>query len=243
MAGAKNTISNNIAQRRRAIYMGLKQYLEGDDLLNAMCIWQQQYAHLPKFAITNFVRRITDQTSLSNNRAAVHLSLTSSLMLADDNLGEDPLPGMRRYLGDRLGTAKAEAILGGAESDSDTTQESVEQTDRIRVFEQLLGHFLNRIAELDSYAVRAVKTRLLQSVPDIVSDDETLTALNSWLQGQNSYLQITLDGGQLQPLLHSAYVAACDRLGPVQTDQLLTDALNVVERTHAGRRFSPRELL
>lgn len=243
MAAANNNTSDSIAHRRRAIFMGLKQYLQGDDLLNAMCLWQQHYAHLPKFAITNFVWRITDQTSLSGNRAAVHLSLTSSLMLAADNLGEDPLPQMRRYLGERLSAAEADAILGGAATDASDANETVNQTDSMRVFEQLLGHFLNRIAELDTYAVREVKSRLLQSLPEIVSDDDTLTALNSWLQGQSRHLQITLDGGQLQPLLHVAYVAACDRLGPVQADQLLTEALGVAESSQAGRRFSPRELL
>jgi hypothetical protein len=165
MAARQNTV-NCVSQRRKAIYKGLSQYLTGDDLLNAMCIWQQEYSQLPKFAITNFVRRITEHTGLANERAAIHLSLTSSLMLGEDNLGTDPLPDMRHYLGKRVGAAEAETIMGRSNG-VPVTAETGAAPDSTLVFELLLNDFLRRIAISDPGAARQVRNSLLHSLPDM----------------------------------------------------------------------------
>ncbi|MEX2516133.1 MAG: hypothetical protein WD572_04350, partial [Gammaproteobacteria bacterium] len=170
---------DSVSQRRRAIHMGLKQYLQGDDLMNAMCIWQQDYAQLPKFAITNFVRRITDETKQSGMRAAIHLSVTSSLMLDEDNLGPDPFPDMRRYLTGRVGAAEAEEMLGGSGSLLD---DGAEQTDSVKVFELLMQTFLEKINRVNPNAGRELRSTLLRSLADMSLNDATLEAATSWLQ-------------------------------------------------------------
>lgn len=230
----------DISRRRRAIYMGLKQYLEGDDLLNALCIWQQHYSQLPKFAITNFVRHITKDTSLADSRAAIHLSLTSSLMLNEDSLGRDPLTDMRRYLGSRRGNSEAEAILGGsAAAPANTTSRS----DDIQVFEILMNSFFTGIADSYQTAVADVRSALLRRLPELIQDPIQLLAVSDWLQNGGQTLQANLNAGQLQQILHAAYVVTCDRLGPVRADQCLSRALDTAEHSDAGRRRSPREWL
>ncbi|MCS3902509.1 hypothetical protein J2T55_000513 [Methylohalomonas lacus] len=229
--------ATDIPRRRRAIYMGLKQYLEGDDLLNALCIWQQHYSRLPKFAITNFVRRITENTGLASSRAAIHLSLTSSLMLNEDSLGPDPLADMRHYLGSRLGDSEAESILGGSTNAPD---DGARRSDNIQVFEILMNSFFTGISDSQQTAVADVRSALLRRLPELIRDPNQLQAISDWLRDGKRTLQAELDAGQLQQLLHAAYVVACDRLGPVRTDQCLTRALDTAERSDAGRRQSPR---
>lgn len=237
---AISNATNSISQRRKAICKGLSQYLTGDDLLNAMCIWQQEYSHLPKFAITNFVRRVTEHTEYAKERAAIHLSLTSSLMLSENNLGPDPLPEMRSYLGKRVGAAEAEAILGRNNTNASA---SGPQTDSAVAFELLLGGFLQKIANSNSSAEKQVRLALLHKVTGMNIEPESQAALMSWLQRENRHIDVSPAPVQMQEILHESYVATCQQLGPVKTDQLLTEALTVVETSEAGRRFSPREFL
>lgn len=240
MAAKQNQVTASVSQRRRAIHMGLKQYLQGDDLLNAMCIWQQDYARLPKFAITNFVRRITDETRQDNMRAAIHLSVTSSLMLDEDNLGPDPFPDMRRYLTERVGAAEAEEMLGGGSSLLD---DGAEQTDSVKVFELLMQTLLEKINRVNPNAGRELRATLLRTLADMSLNDTTLEAATSWSQLKTKHLRAQLEPLELQELLHAVYITSCDLLGPVRTDRLLTESLEIAEASAAGSNFSPRELL
>lgn len=237
---SRHKATNSISQRRKAIYKGLSQYLTGDDLLNAMCIWQQEYSHLPRFAITNFVRRVTEHTDYTKVRAAIHLSLTSSLMLDEDSLGRDPLPEMRRYLGKRVGAAEAETILGHSSPGITTTGP---QTDTSLVFELLLGGFLHRIATSNASAARQIRIALSRNLADMNMEPENQAVLMLWLQGKNRRIETVLALTDMQQILHASYVAACHQLGPVQADRLLTEALVATETSEAGQRYSPREFL
>lgn len=230
----------DMAQRRRAIYQGLKQYLEGDDLLNALCIWQQHYAHLPRFAITSYVRRITDGTNLENTRVAIHLSLTSALMLGEDSLGADPLAAMRRYLAARVGNSEAAEMLGGGQ---DAGEETPAQTDRMRVFEQLMEAFFERITTINKATARDMRQALIDSLAHIDMDPARTQAISTWLQGDSKRLEMEIETEQLQQLLHQAYIIACNRLGPVRADELLSEALQASEHNSGGKQLSPRDWL
>lgn len=231
---------NSVSQRRRAIYKGLSQYLTGDDLLNAMCIWQQEYSRLPKFAITHFVRRVTEHTDLAKARAAIHLNLTSALMLDEDSLGPDPLQEMRSYLGKRVGAVKAEAMLGGS---TPTLVSSGPQADCIMVFEYLLDGFLKRIAVSSAGSEKQLRTHLSHNLADMSMSPENQASLMLWLQGTNPHIEVMLEVTEMQQIMHASYVAACKQLGPVKADRLLTEALMAAETSEAGQRYSPRELL
>ncbi len=48
---------------------------------------------------------------------------------------------------------------------------------------------------------------------------------------------------ELKELFHNLYVASVEIFGPIETDQALTEAVQIIERTPQARRYSPRNFL
>jgi hypothetical protein len=84
-------MSNDIALRRRAIYTGLKPYLEDDALLDALMHWENHFATAPRFTLQRFVAELCKEGELRRRRADILLSLVQALSMPATSLLPDPL--------------------------------------------------------------------------------------------------------------------------------------------------------
>jgi hypothetical protein len=237
-----NSKSLSLTQRRRAIYSGLYPYIQGDELLKAMCIWQQQYSSLPSFAIVNFVTEILEDTLLAPKRASIHLSITSSLMLGEDNLAPDPLEDMYDYLVRTNGKEKANLVLAKAKQEAVNLKVFDSRADTCKVYEMVIDQLLKEVAAQSIQAAKEIEISIVNKFKELEVDEETLKSIRKWLK-DNTVLQITLDVNKLRDSLNAAYVTSCSWVGPSRTDKIMNSVIESVENHKISQSFSPRELL
>ena len=106
-AGSPKTSKSS---RRAAVYWGLKGFLSDEQLLRTMWIWEERYSTGPKYAIHEFLCRITDTEGLKKSRSRMQISIMKALMSDGEAMGPDPLPAMRDYLERKNGIPRPEPI-------------------------------------------------------------------------------------------------------------------------------------
>jgi hypothetical protein len=74
-------MNNDLALRRRAIYTGLRPYLEEDALLDALMHWENHFATAPRFTLQKFVAELCKDGDLRSRRADILLSLVQALSM------------------------------------------------------------------------------------------------------------------------------------------------------------------
>lgn len=232
----------SLMRRRRAVYSGLYPYIQGDELLDKLCLWQQQYSDLPSFAIVNFVTEIVEDTLLAPKRASIHLSITSALMLAEDDLAPDPLEDMHEYLIRTKGAEKANLILGKAKQEAVKSKKFDSRADICKVYEMVIEQFLKLVAEKNVQAAKEIETSIVSKFIELQVGKEGIKAIQKWLKG-SALLQISTDVDKLRDSLNTAYITSCSWIGPATTDKIMNAVIELVENNEVSQSFSPRELL
>lgn len=238
----ENTKNLSLVRRRRAIYSGLFPFIQGDELMKALCLWQHQFSSLPSFAIGNFVTELVDNTPLLPKRASIHLSITSSLMVEEENLAPDPLEEMYAYLVRTQGSDKADQILAKAKQEAVKFEQFDNRGDSCKVYEMVINQFLTGVSQKNSEAVKEVENSILSKFIELKVGDDVIKSVKSWFN-DNTILQISLEVEKLQDSLNAAYVTSCNWLGPADTDKIMSAAIEHVENDEISQNFSPRVLL
>lgn len=80
-----------------SLYEGLKGILDGDDLLHALCIWQDQFDGSPTFAIKDYVKTIAPLVPPDFSQTQLHKKLASTLVLNGQVAKYNPLKEMNGF--------------------------------------------------------------------------------------------------------------------------------------------------
>lgn len=221
------------SRRRRAVHQALAPFLQGEELAEALWLWEEGAGNGPAFALHDYVARLCARPGLSELRAAVHLSLVRSMTLPLTQLGPDPWPLMQA-------TRRGLPVQSAPPAPAGEPEGSV-------VFEHVLDRLFQALGERQPDGVgriRAWLQRRLGSRLDVVGLDAAAAArIVLWLNGSASSIGVPLPARALRSLLHAVYVLACEYYGPVLTDGLLADAVRSAETLPEARRFPPRRLL
>jgi len=204
-----------------------------------MCAWQLEHSRAPRFALNGFVRAISALLPEDTSLKDVQSSLTRALMLEEGDLGQDPGPLMAVRMRERASGAAApgpppSGAQGGA---------AAVPVERIETFTVLLEDFLERAGAEDEEAARRALEAALKGLPGAAPRGADGAGLAAWLRSAQAPRDLATRPEALAGLLHAAYVAVCDRLGPVTADRLLAGSLAECEHSPAGKRCSPRRFL
>lgn len=199
-------MSNVNSEKRRAVYTGLKPFLPREDLMEALHHWETHYADRPRFTLQRFVAEICRDDSLRARRSDILLSLVQAMNMPASALLPDPLNG------DTVRRA------------SNTENSS---SDTASAFCALMEALLTRIPLPQRHAFRL---DLLASINRQQWPTPLVAALQGWLGSDHAPLKIPpVPDALLQSLVNRTYVVLAERLGPVQADSLLADALRYVK--------------
>lgn len=195
-------MSNDLNLRRRAIYTGLKPFLDDSALLDALLFWEENYAGAPRFTLQRFVSELCREGDLRPRRNDVLRSLVEAMNLPARALLPDPLQRTTRPSATATEVAAfaalAEALL---ESTSGTRRFSLR---------------LDLLASLDA-----------QRLPPPV-----ISSLKEWLSDPHRALHLEqCSTAVLRSVINRTYVVLCERCGPVEADRLLALAVKNVEAT------------
>ena len=95
----KNTSidENELSRRRRAVVRGLNGHLKREQLLQAMCIWEDRFSHGSTFALFEFVHQVLHIPGVTVGRNHLHASLLQNMMLTLEQLGPDPWREIQQF--------------------------------------------------------------------------------------------------------------------------------------------------
>lgn len=84
-------MSTDLSQRRRAIYTGLKPFMDDDSVIDAVMHWEQNFANAPRFTLQKFVSELCRDGDLRTRRADILLSLVQAMNMPSQSLLPDPV--------------------------------------------------------------------------------------------------------------------------------------------------------
>lgn len=219
------------ARKRSALYVGLKPFLPEEQVLASLLVWEREFADGPVFALQGYLTKIFQLTGLEASRAEVHRSLVRALSLEMIQLPPDPRPRMEAY-------AKTQGV------DQNPVVAAVAVNGEwTAVFKRLYREFSERIAKRDPVATHKIRRDLIESLSRLDIAAQYRQSISFWLADRQVDLDAKLSKREMHSLLHATYVLACQYLGPVESDRLLSAAVKAVEGTPEARHCSPRELL
>lgn len=236
-------IKKSTDYKRRAIYTALSEFMNGDDLLNAMCLWQEEYADAPRHANNKFVSQILNGTLLASKHAVVHLKITTVLLEKEPVLKPDPLTDMHDYLVRKKGREYADKVLNDAINSVVTTTTSDGAHKNVKAFELLVNEFINNIARTDKEHFSGLNVAMSNAAKTLNRDNDQLLELINWFEGLSLNIPDRIDTDTLRSVLNAGYIEACNKVGPVVADTALSDAVKKVEMDVSIKPFSPRDLL
>ena len=76
---------------------GLSNHLKREQLLQAMCMWEDQFSHGSTFALFAFVHQVLNIPGVTVGRNHLHASLLKNMMLTLEQLGPDPWREIQQF--------------------------------------------------------------------------------------------------------------------------------------------------
>lgn len=226
---------NSIEYRRRAVFTGLKMFLNEEALMESLCIWQRHYSDKPKFAITRFINHLIKDYRLEKRRQELQGELARLLMAPAKSLDEDPLEMMHDY-------ARKKGLIC-SDSPGETALRKNEENSESRVFRLFVVELENHLRHRDILLVTRMVDTLKRQLRDSIYPVADMKLFVSWLDQRSTPLTVALDREMLHEMINAVYVLLCKSFGPVETDHIFDLVMRTVESSPQAGGVSPRLLL
>ncbi|MBL7249653.1 hypothetical protein ACLD02_09740 [Alloalcanivorax sp. C16-2] len=187
-------------RRRRALATGLAPYLDARDVVEAVALWQREYADRPRFSLQGYVSDLCKRFDLAGRRHDLHLNLVQAMSLPERRLAADPLAHPER------------ANAAGHPCTA--------------AFQALMSALWAQLNEAEASQLRLDQLTDLRRAG---LPDDHRQGVEYWFNHPRADL-IPLDRGTLAALVNRGYVLLCERFGPVRADRLLKAAADQVRR-------------
>lgn len=251
-----------LQQRRRAVYAALSEvFSERTSLINLLFVlWEREFAAQPHFLVVRYVSRCADVAGLTDGDRMQLIRRTFEMLVRSyDSLPPYPESALAAIADMPVGTiasATGQAEAGVRATSPPTVAPPPPSSESLSVRSRQ-----SEPAELITAAVarsimapvRAQFRSQPATIRDMLSDAfkhtrlmerEQLRLLTWAAEGASDAL--TLSGypeEQLKQLIHALYLCACDALGPVAADRLLSQSINRAQALPAAMEFPPDNLL
>ncbi len=217
-----------IEAKRRAVFTVLQETLQGDGLWRAMWRWQNHYAQKSQFELNGFLSDCKDIPEVANNRSQLYRQLIGILMDDGARLKPDPMEEMLKY-------QSAQQRSGSLDE-----MELLPAQDWTDVYEVVLTTLFG---QLRSDTARVVKRYAMeQSLRHSISQ-ELAYSFNLWGDDKHPLVLGDSDLVDLKRLLNFIYIGACECLGPVDADRILSLSIRSAAEVNRNVATDPRQLL
>lgn len=209
-------MNRDITFRRRAIYTGLKPFMEDDQLMDALMYWQEHFAEAPRFTLQKFVSELCRESELRSRRADILLSLVQAMNMPGNSLLPDPLASRQVPAANDHPTQTGTAFAHLLESLFEATPAD--------------ARYQLRLDMLSSLDARRLPESVYYQVHRWLADNAPIQGLDS-------------DGPVLRSLINRAYVMLCERTGPVEADRILARGVDLAITAKPALKESIERLL
>lgn len=231
-----STKTADITRRRKALHLGLAGALDESQSQIALRLWDQSFALQKPGAIIEFVAQLSSQLGLAPKlRHEMRMGIYQALLKYD--AGREPIPEIN-------GAKPAHTAIQITAPLPATPLARVSGAPQYVVFCALLQNLMDGLRIVEAVA----KHDLIQSLQKLNGrsglDFGRHHALTQWAKEDAPLGAFAAEPEEvLAQAVHTLYIAFCEAVGPVATDQLLARAVRAAEALPEAARFPPRRLL
>lgn len=208
--------------QRRAIYTVLQEWLSEDKLLEALLVFEEHHQGKPSIAIHEYLTRIGPLFEHKMDTKQIRRRLMEVLVRRSSDLAPDPMPLLQ----------KMRAQASGDLFDVQPTAEQLVLHDLISGLMRNMPSLQRK--QLHERLAKQLKKRFVNGSYD---------RLAQYLISDNPKFLASFEDQSLRDFFTVIYVACCEVLGPVKTDQWFgATVLQLRERDAAAGDFINRFL-
>lgn len=232
---------NEASRRRRAIFKALQPYMSQTQLLEALWMWEWDYASGAAFELAQYLRAVCLTADLKTQQSEIRRSLIRQMSLPLTELGPDPWPLMRNYAQsmkmEKDHTASA-PVSGSTESSAARPESSPGTEVLLFVITHVLDSMLQKNPVYCTRVRHWVAGHLVSIVPVAYANE-----YSEWLINQTEPPTAELAPDTMSRVVNLLYICGCEYFGPVRVDKMLYLAVSAAEALPVANRFNPRDLL
>lgn len=212
----------DLVLKRRAIYTGLKPFLNAAEMAPALSMWETEFSSKPNYALANFVTRCCTTDALRRIRTQILSALIAALESPESLLLSDP--------GSQVGRLTM----------SDESAREVVLDAKNSIFIALSTQLW---AAVDEMTEKSIIDFTLRNLAHLKLSSEHANSLKDWFINRSTKFPCNFELATLQKLINLNYIALCEYYGPVKADRLLSQATHAVEAEAMQRQFNLHDLL
>lgn len=211
----------NLPLRRRAIYTGLKPFLNATEMSQALSMWETEFSLKPTYALASFVTRCCTSDELRRIRTQILRALITALESPEALLLTDP--------GSQVGKQTL------VDDDSSIVLDA-----KNSVFVALSSALWTAV---DETTEKSIIDFILRNLTHLELSSDQSRKLKDWFISRSTTFPCNFELTTLQKLINLNYIALCEYYGPVKADKLLSQATHAVEPEAIQRQFNLHDLL
>lgn len=207
-------MSSSLTRKKRAVYTSLYPYLERDNLMRAMILWEDEYSDQPSFAVQHFVNDICSDSDLKSIRRTLLMSLIKTLALPESELMPDPSTRVAAY-------KKHYKISSGDPVSKDLV-----------IFQKLVSNMLDQV---NANVSANIKDYVIDNLAKSTISTLLKQQIQLWLSKQVVSIKApSPDINDLRMIINFFYVGFCEFTGPVETDRILGRSVATVTDNYSN---------
>jgi hypothetical protein len=236
--------------QRRAVCAALINVFGGDDLRSRrlFSLFERDYSNATNFVVMRYVAAGAATVGLNEEeKATLMRTLYLSLATSYDALARFP-----QDWADSAGfvpVARVASTTPAAAKAAPTRAFPVDTAEALSAMVIVFGTVARVLLDAVQAATRNDRTMLGQILSEAMAQTQLRQGLSArvatWADtdGSDDRLASNLGPVDLRAIVHILYLSACDALGPVAADQLLSQAIQRAQSLPAAVEFSPDTLL
>jgi hypothetical protein len=249
MATSSNTVGSSVNQRRRAIHAALAARLGGDTAAIRACFhaYEREFAGQPYFLAPRYVARCAEIVGLDDTARS---ALTRAIF---ENLAR-PYEMLPRYPAELLEASRdaapprsvARSSPQNIATPAKTRGDAVPMGDAAHVvFAAVARSLLMPVRTHWRSNGALLRTVIEESIGAARVDGALREAVLRWAISESTEEPLIRDAdlASLRRIVNGLYLAACDALGPVAADRLLSQAIMRAQALPEAVEFAPDQLL
>ena len=209
-------VSKSHTLKKRIVFTALSPHLSEEKLLEALIIWETNFADSPSVSVQKYLREIKDKVAPEMDARDALMSLVRTGAVPESKLLADPSMQIEAYKSYR----KAKERLRYTHPD-------------VAVFIALILSWRKMLTTVENNKVYEFVSENINSV-DV--NKETATSFVVWLRVTNIEFQsYNAEIVELRELISLFYAGSCESVGPVKTDVILRKVVQTVKGQHPDR--------
>ena len=212
--------------RRRAVYTALSEFLDDQERMIIMCLWQTKYSEQPAYALNKFISDVCALLHGACSRATINRKIVWALGLQPEQLDEDPINRIVEHCKQHKHAFVADEELLPQEI----------------VFQRLFFRFTRELNSTEYGTDESIKKHIIEHL-SILELTNTSRLVESWIRSGNQFISRMLNLQQMRSIIHMVYICGCEYCGPTLTDKALTEAIKSTSALPEAITFPPEKFI